>query len=528
MYKILIADDEKKVCQLIQLLGDWDRLQIQIAAVCNDGSQALEQICALQPDIVLTDIRMPGYDGLALIEQARQRGLDCSFIILSGYRQFDYARSAMQLGITDYLLKPIDQEQLNATLEKVCRRIDERRQASADSDQAHRIIKESESRRQCQLMQRLLGGQPLTPAQAAQGYGVNLGPGPYQALLLNTGLAALHGEEQGFGEKVAEAVRRVFPDAGCRLALSTPDGVYCLIGCAGLAAEPLRGRVRELYYEVKTLEEVYGALQLALGAAEPVFDPLQLPAALQQARLAERTRIFGAPSPVLFAQLLPPMPPPPPQLAAAELQALAQGLEAFSTPRVEAAFRSLEKLFLSFGPSRTLWVWRLRNLVLEQLQALLSATGQQDAGPRLEALRLETDRAGSCLLLNNRLRGAACGLLQTLEAERQNRESRPIQKAKQYIQQHYSEPLTLEEVAAHTGFSPTYFSTVFKKHTGENFSDHLMQVRMEAAKGLLRSSELGVGQIAAAVGYGDDKYFRKLFKKQMGMKPSEYRKLYFL
>ena len=116
MYQAVIVDDERKICNLILELGDWERLGIRVAAVCQDGEEALEQIRRLRPDIVLTDIRMPVYDGLELIRRSEEMGISAAFVIISGYKYFEYAYSALKYGVIDYLLKPIEKEQLNGVL----------------------------------------------------------------------------------------------------------------------------------------------------------------------------------------------------------------------------------------------------------------------------------------------------------------------------------------------------------------------------------------------------------------------------
>ena len=126
-YRIIIADDERKILQLIKKLGHWEKLDIEIVDECGNGQEALESILRNHPDIVLSDIKMPVYDGIRLIEKTKEHGEDPFFILLSGYRHFEYARSAIQLNVMDYLLKPIDEAQLNDTLEKVCLRVEQKR-----------------------------------------------------------------------------------------------------------------------------------------------------------------------------------------------------------------------------------------------------------------------------------------------------------------------------------------------------------------------------------------------------------------
>ena len=119
MMRVVIADDEEKVCLLIQKLVDWTAMDMEIVGVAHNGLEALELIETRRPDLMITDIRMPGCDGIELIRRARQLDPALEFIIVSGYRHFEYAQSALKYGAGDYLLKPIKKDELTATLEKM-------------------------------------------------------------------------------------------------------------------------------------------------------------------------------------------------------------------------------------------------------------------------------------------------------------------------------------------------------------------------------------------------------------------------
>mgnify|MGYP001777802082 CR=1 FL=1 len=116
--------------------------------------------------------------------------------------------------------------------------------------------------------------------------------------------------------------------------------------------------------------------------------------------------------------------------------------------------------------------------------------------------------------------------IRRLKEEKSLRELRPITEAKNYIQQHYQEALRLEDVSSAVGFNATYFSTLFKKETGQNFMDYLTELRIGRAKELLCGEEMSVQDVAEQVGYRDLKYFSRLFKKLTGVSPSDYKKLY--
>ena len=144
----------------------------------------------------------------------------------------------------------------------------------------------------------------------------------------------------------------------------------------------------------------------------------------------------------------------------------------------------------------------------------------------LEELRRQVKRCSEAAQVFDCLKEFCCGYLARQSAQQESESVRPIRKAKQYIQEHYSEPITQEEVSGMVGLSPAYFSVLFKKTEGEGFARYLINVRMEQAKILLRETNSPVSEICRLVGYNDVKHFTHTFEKAAGVKPAVYRKLY--
>ena len=119
MLKILIVDDEPDICELIHKLIDWEKLELTSLGSSQNGIDAMEIILRQKPDIVITDIQMPGMTGLEMIEKASQQKLQTKFIVISGYREFEYAQQAIRFGVEDYLLKPISKTDLNLVLKRL-------------------------------------------------------------------------------------------------------------------------------------------------------------------------------------------------------------------------------------------------------------------------------------------------------------------------------------------------------------------------------------------------------------------------
>ena len=132
--KVVIVDDEERICQLIQALINWEEMGLQVEGMAHNGIDACEVVRKVRPDILITDIRMPGCSGLELIEKVKKTCPELEIIVISGYAHFEYAQQAIKFGVGHYLLKPINRAELTETLEKLKQRIRERRESERDKE----------------------------------------------------------------------------------------------------------------------------------------------------------------------------------------------------------------------------------------------------------------------------------------------------------------------------------------------------------------------------------------------------------
>ena len=142
MYRVLLADDEEIIREGVRRAVPWDTLGLTLAAVAEDGAQALALAKKEQPDIVITDIRMPRMDGLDLIRALREQNPDCKLLILTGHGEFTYARTALQLGVSDYLLKPVELPPLCGVLTRLRQELDAERSRQDEIDQLQQQVQE--------------------------------------------------------------------------------------------------------------------------------------------------------------------------------------------------------------------------------------------------------------------------------------------------------------------------------------------------------------------------------------------------
>lgn len=524
MLQAIIADDEYKVCQLLEQLGNWEELGIEVAEICNDGEEAYNAIIKKKPDIVITDIRMPVYDGLELIQKTKEQGIECEFIVISGYRQFEYAYGAIQFGVSDYLLKPIDQQQLNSALSKICKKYTVKKSQKESKERLEELKKEQAAYEEQRFLTMLMSGgfSPDFLEEYCRQYHVVLKEGlSYQAFILNTNCQKLHQPVNSFGRKVVETVKEQLPMVSFITSMDGLKGVLFLIGYEPEKEYAVTQAFSHIYSCVRALRDFYGDFDLIAAVGEPVDGPKYLADAVASAVSGEQAKLITGWNRIIFSKSLhiESRQPEEKKEEAENMKTLKNLLDCFN---IEETERWFDLWMNRIQLQKNVDVSAMLNKRKEVLKLLTFCCEEE----KIDDIVMQTDRARNCRDFILQLKKAAVeGIRSYLEAKGAE-ETKPVRAAKEYILKNFSKPLTLEEVAGHVGFSPVYFSGLFKRMTNQSFADYLTEVRLEEAKRMLKEENRSILEISQCVGYSDNKYFRKLFKKVTGMKPSDYRKLY--
>jgi len=526
MLRVVLADDEKKIVYLLQHLIDWEQMGFEIAGVANDGLQAIDLVSSLQPDLLVTDIRMPGCSGLDLIRRAKELcpGIHC--IIISGYREFEYAQKALQYGVEDYLLKPLKKDELGNILMRLRNRLGEEEKIE------YRRKKTDEKKQEiflARLRRCALRGIPFCGAgEANDEYGFSFSEGTFFAAVIRPDISDAGGHAEGYRillQHSLDIVRRQLDRISCEYGASVfREGVAAIVNCPDYNAVEIRQTLTRICKEIEQQRDLFW--DISAGAytgsrkdrLEDAADSMREAIWLCTDRLCTGRTVRDA-----------------------------------DTERIDPGRRykmdvSLKKRFQEAAEylDEQLFEDTLRDSFVE-LRAEKPVTGTMVEEWFREVLRAGTyglDQAGKTdpyfeedmlerfwycrdvAEIRELLLDGIMETMQMLRDRREQQESRPILEAKKYIQQHYDRPLRLEDVSDVVGFNATYFSTIFKKETGQTFVDYLGQIRVEKAKELLVSGDYSVMDICELVGYRDLKYFSRLFKKVAGISPSDYRRLY--
>jgi len=497
MLKILIADDEQPVLEGLQFLIKKHFEDMAVCASARNGREAMELVRLHQPDIVLMDVRMPGISGLDAIRDLRQSFPQMVFILVTAYERFEIAKEAIDLGIQDYLLKPLSREALIQVLQRARATVRER-QLLQRREIGNRDWREEST---VFLEQTLLFHAAAGTLAGKQSENLIrlLGIQNVRARVVSMEWSAAEPSlaEAGF-ERFREAVKFkvpsyfgalkdgrfsvLFPEVGETVwspwsAQDLPDGIHWRGGV---------GTVVGITQAGKSLEESLWALEECPPGVWTDWQPRRgedtgasFPFGLEKALI----RALSAGDPDQAAFLVGPF--------WSALETLPEGSlvdSVYQTVVVAAHHRGMEE-----G-------------LPEPLEKILAPFAGPSAA-RVPAVLRENLR--QTLVKLARRRPATTEL------------SPVVEKAMEYLRKNFGKAVSLEETARFAGVHPQYLSRMFSQEKGESFVDYLTRLRISKAKELLKGGQ-NVKETAAEVGYADANYFSRLFKKWEGMSPGDY------
>ena len=527
MQRVVIADDEERICQLILALGEWQRVGLEVVGTAQNGPDALELVRSLAPDILITDIRMPGCDGLKVVEEAHRLMPELEVIVISGYAQFDYAQTAIRFGVGEYLLKPINREALNHSLEKMVERCRARQRKETDIES---LLERQDDDRQ-QLRQKLIADLLANRLEAAdaqameRAYYFTAKADVYQLLLFKMDFDPDH-----FSEPSLDIVRGKITDIFQPvLAVTCTDAVLdfsdatmaAVMNYAHGQQEALRGNLRNAFNQLVAEKSLFGVIDFSLAFGAPCATPEGLAVSLPKVQNLLAERLTEGTGQLLEGETgksgLMDM-----DFQARYTVAAVHAIDVMNLDEADAAAAILEEAKSVPGAHG----WELLALVRMAGLMFVTRLGAEQSEATLNAFNRRLSQCSTAAGLFTELRRLQREQLGQAQQRLRDRDTQPIRNAKLYIHKNFAQPITLEEVSAAIGFSVNYFSTLFKKETGEGFTKYLTRVRMDEARALLRDTNQSVAEICKNVGYGDLKHFTHTFKAETGLTPGEYRKLY--
>ena len=527
MIKVMIADDEERTCQLIEALIDWESLHMEVAGIAHNGLEACEMVKQIKPDILITDIRMPGCNGLDLIENVKKSVEDLQVVIISGYAQFAYAQTAIKFGVGDYLLKPINKVELASTLQKFKERIEERLQLKEEQLWIQHKSEADIRLFRANLMDRLLEQRVWIPSMEIlqEEYYLHVQAGIFQGFVVKIDASGELG--QAGIHIILEKAQTLLENSlksRCTEIVVGLKGSRCIgfINYADGQTEEIRRLFRGCLHQLESEKGIFGPVTFTAALGNTTKDIAKLQDTVGQADVIIEERLLKG-----TGKLLERMPAGSAvheqNILEKYLRQIVQAIEVMSVEEAAQAMAQMSQRMLAV---RDIKGYEVRELVYSAAGLFLSQVEVKNRAEELKLFEEQCSLCGSMEQLMERLAALQNRYVEQMRLRREADTVRPVRMAKQYIQNHYSEPITQEEVSSAVGLSAAYFSALFKKVEGEGFAKYLINVRMEQAKVLLRETNTPVSKICQQVGYNDLKHFTHTFEKATGVKPSVYRKMY--
>lgn len=514
MFSVLIVDDEPKLRLGLQTLIPWKELGYEIVGTASNGKEALAFLEKQNPDVLLVDIRMPGMDGLQLLQEIRSRGMNNRAIVLSGYADFEYARQSLKNGAEDYLLKPVNKEELSSLLQKL--------HVSLTEERAEKKVQQESHSREWIVYSLLSGAHDLESGSfkdLADSLGMDWPK--YQIVLI--AFPGLHPEEDERIRNFRERLVVAYASDGQGVVLNFAPYTVLL-----LSKPPVGefGRA-DLYRELLRLSaEIRGEMEAAAGETVPSL--LEIPQSFRTARSLLEHRFFYDKGRLLT-----------PELPESYRHATAGLLDMSPEDGEEAAFR----LFYSVDVGHAEAIQSILDGVAAQMVA--EGKDETEIRERFFYLANETVRKTSpSLWQESDYSGDPTQFLAGIYSQRSIRDlvdyvaavlerlarcsdyssrDNEMKRMLDFIDRHYNENLRLEILSGLFNYSRSYLGQLFKNHTGEYFNTYLDHVRVKKAKELLARG-MKVYEVAEKVGYPNVNYFHSKFKKIDGQSPSAYQK----
>ena len=531
MLKVFLAEDEFIIREGIKNNIDWQAHGYEFCGEASDGELAFPLIQKTRPDILITDIKMPFVDGLALSRLVKKELPETEIIILSGYEEFDYAKEAIQIGVARYLLKPINGETLLQEIDSVAEIILDKQKEKEIREKYQREMEENSLRDQMNLFQHLVTGDCSMEELLSVADKLDLKiMAPWYSIVLLKIQSMKHDYEEYSGSIVVVDERIA--------KLAEPEHVLifdrALEGRAFLfkadSEDELLAYQKEYLGDVKEVLSGYANLRYFGGIGTPVNRLREIPASFEDASHAFAHRYLVAESCILDSSLLM-------QEGDAENEDFR-----ISAVNPEQIDRTKMQEFLRTGDLDEVVYFvdeffgkldggAMKSRIFRQYITMDAYFSIVDflKGLGLQKDEIEAPDQDSSILQDEK--SAMDYIVRIMEKALVLREKKAssryedvVSEVIHYIENNYAqEELSLNLLASHVNFSPNHLSMIFSQQTGQTLIRYLTDYRMNRAKELLRCSSKKSSVISMEVGYKDPHYFSYLFKKTQGMTPTQYR-----
>lgn len=541
MLKIFLAEDEVIVRETIKRMIPWEDLGFELVGEAADGEMALPLLLRQKPDLLITDIKMPFMDGLTLAKVAKKEIPGLKVVILSGYDDFNYAKQAINIGVEDYLLKPITKNALIERLTEIRSRYEHEKTQKEYYEKFHREMQAYEKNSSRDFFEALVSGSMdmMEIYRRSEKLGLDIVAEAYNVLIFTMNCEEdFSGQREGYSEWEAESLEPLeefFSENTSAMLFRCNIFSYGVLikGQKETIEENTRSCVSEIQRIFDRKEQ---KRQWFVAAGEPVERLSQIQKSYYSASRAFSQRYLYDEN-ILYYDEMASMEKKnvteddSTYLQKVDVNALNPAIlqKFLSNGLLEETENFVKDYFYAIG-QEPLESLVFRNYVTLNVRfSVMSFLKEIGCDTRtLEQEDTEDVLSESSKSLENAIAYAEKIISQAIALRDQNsgNKNRSILKtAVDFIDSHYmEEDMSLNKAANAANVSANHFSALFSQNMGQTFIEYLTNLRMNKAKEYLRCTSMRSSEIAGEIGYKDAHYFSYLFKKTQGMTPSDYRK----
>ncbi|MCD7991969.1 MAG: response regulator [Clostridia bacterium] len=542
MYRVMIVDDEPLILAGIASLLDWNEYGCEISGKAANGQQALKLMEEQKPDIVITDIKMPGMDGIGFMKAVKERGWDdVIFILLTNLEEFSLARQALSLGAVEYLVKmELTEEKLADSLRLAMERREMKRKAEA-AVTAVTVSREDAVREHIERL--LADGRTSSVGSGADDRGRN-GDGcseeaqeeendsylrrPVLAIIsFNYGYEGFFSdftrEDQkkviSFAENIIGQMVKGYFDHSC-LVRRELNSLVLVMSTDGI--EDYREQIRSLGEKIISVVKDYFEVSVSVAVSSRKESLGEFGSLLYEAMSATNHYFYHSLDPVVFYS------------EECETSArhtgsfhigflkkdLSQAVALNDSGRLEEILDQVASLLREHNPSRQQAVNACANLYFF-LSSFFEDEEEPDFPYEVNIME-KLGRLGTLGQIIQWINWFKEAVSRILERRRDTRVDKIAEMVREYVMEHYKERITLGQAAEALNISQGYLSTAFKKQSGESFTNYVSAIKIEKAKELIASHQYMMYEVSDLLGFDTPFYFSKVFKKVTGMSPKEY------
>lgn len=516
MYQVLIVDDEPLIREGLQKMISWEAYEMDVVGLMSNGEETLEFLQNHMVNIIITDIKMPHMDGLTLMRRCIEQSYQIKFIILSGYTDFDLVKSAVKMGIENYLVKPIDEQELNQTLLQLVENLNQESSSQKMQREGVHVLRDNI------VWRWMTGNISIDELRERKEYLEFSIKKNYQIAIINIkekDTSNPEGRDQLI--LLGQQIEAYTISTGHAVGLFTINLVYLLFPYANINEQAIHNTLVKIACMIR--DKQYFTFQISVGNIQE--NPSMLYKSYHQAMLTMENGAFYSKGEILY------------------YKESKQDMAAYT----KSVYDELLKLENNSDWTDSVGVYE----IVDNIMGILEQTANQKKEMVQSFAAIIVTKVYHNILLLNRYLEPDINQLEerlpevyalfsiedisnwvkemiltamNLSIKEEENYSDTIANVLNYLKQNYDKEISLKTVADEFKMNSLYLGRIFKTETGSIFTDYVNNMRVKKAKKLLAETDMTMRQVAEKVGYLNTNYFFPVFKRNVGISPTEFRK----